>query len=187
MTSRLCFGIENRASASTINASSPSRVLAATHSGRDPKRCLNSLASDSAASGTRTSNFRLPVTTGCAAPSDASRSASAADCAAVPASRRSIGRASAGNLAYALADGSDKRALIKNNGIPASCAFAMRFGQSSVSRRKPTAGRKCDRNPSTAKGRSYGSHAWMTRSPNKARPVSRPVAVMCVSRIVAAG
>ena len=100
ITDRVPGGSGVAASASSSIASSPSRVEAATHTGRAaPKRTLNSRPNASMPSGVLASNLRFPVTAGDGAPRSASRLASTCVCAATPDNAASIGRESEGTRA----------------------------------------------------------------------------------------
>jgi hypothetical protein len=74
------------AKASSSSASSPSRVLPATHTARAaPKSARNSAARSALPEGTSWSNFTLPVTVTSCAPERDEALASAPVCAAMPA------------------------------------------------------------------------------------------------------
>ena len=121
--------------------SSPSRVLAASTTGRLRRwrHCRPSAVSRGAGV---MSNFRLPQTITWGAPAARSRSASSTVCASTSDKRAAAGCSSAARRRPLAALRALRRALAITIGTPARWASCIRLGQSSVSISTPTAGRK---------------------------------------------
>ena len=166
--------------AASNSASSPSRVLVASTTGRPTASRQRRPAATSRGSGAM-SNFRLPQTSTLPAPATRRRVASPSVCARTSATRRAAGRNSAEKRRPRRRLRSLSRALASTIGRPAACAAASRFGHTSVSISTPTAGRKCLMKRPAAPGVSYGSQVCRSPGRSSAAPAARPVAVPCVS------
>jgi len=130
-------------------------VLANSSSGPGSAARHRRPCSTSTASGAK-SNFRLPMTSMCCAPTVRMRAASASVCASTSVKACAASRINAGVRCAERSDFSESRALISTIGTPAARAAASRLGQVSVSMPRPMAGRHARRKRCTAKGRSYG-------------------------------
>ena len=171
-----------RAHAASSIASSPSRVTAASTTGRPRASRQAAPRASSAASGDM-SNFRLPLTCTCGAPTSRRRAASASVCASTSAKCSTAGRITARSRSPLRRLFSLRRALASTMGTPCRSAACSRFGQISVSISTPTRGRNWRKKRFTTPGVSYGSQACWSPSRSSALPAARPVAVPWVSSI----
>ena len=175
------------AKAPSSRSSSPSRVLARRTTRLSPKDRLNSAPLASIAGSGATSNFRFPATPTWCAPREAIRVASASLCAHTAAKDSNAGRVRPERRLYACPDRPDILPLASTIGSFRRPHSAIRLIQISVSTNTPMRGWKWSRNRRTANGKSYGRNAARTFAPNACLIVSRPAAVMQVTRTLCSG
>ena len=144
ISSRVCGNSARQTlKACRILTSSPSRVLPATISPRAPFH--RSITASGCGASSRSANLRLPVTRTGSAPRSRNRPASASDWAQTRRKSPSMARASGRKREYERQDCSDRRPFASTAGTSPRRASRSILGQSSVSIRISSRGRKAAR------------------------------------------
>ncbi len=142
------------AKARSTSASSPSRVLAATHTGREPIASRQARPRAASSGGVLMSNFRLPSTARLRAPSAPSRSASDGLCASTREKPPNTSRTAGPKREARRNERADMRALVSTSGTEARRHSSISVGQTSVSITSPSVGRQARRKRRTRCGMS---------------------------------
>ena len=166
-------------------ASSPSWVLAASHTGREPMASCTASRSAAVAGNGAAAVLRLPDTVTLAAPRSRSRAAMVSSCASTSEKLDSSRWARPRARCQPVCESAEMRALSSTMGMPRAAVSSSRFGHNSDSTQIARLGCQYLRKRRTQAGRSTGTN-WCRarfgrRSPIRLADVTVPVVIRILS------